>query len=53
MLHRMKKHKIHSFAKGANFKLTNKNKIMQEKMEHDLEDFYSLLYNGKVIWVKC
>ena len=43
MLHRIKKQKIHSFAKeGANSKLSNKNKIMEMKMEHDL--FGSILF---------
>lgn len=34
---RIKKQKIHSFAKkGVSFKVTNKNKIMEVKMERDL-----------------
>ena len=34
---KVKKQKILSFVKeGANFKLTNKNNIMEEKMKHDL-----------------
>ena len=51
---RIKKQKIHSFPKeGANFKLTNKNKSMEVKMERGfLELFYSFLYNGKLIWMK-
>ena len=43
MLHRIKKQKIHSFAKeGANLNSTDKNKIMEVKMEHDL--FGSILF---------
>ena len=40
---RIKKQKIHSFAKeSSNFKLTNKNKIIEVKMEQDL--FRSILF---------
>ena len=40
---RIKKQKIHSFAKkGVNFKVTNKNKIMEVKMERDL--FWNILF---------
>ena len=43
MLHRIKKQKIHSFAKeGTNLNSTDKNKIMEVKMEHDL--FGSILF---------
>ena len=43
VLHRIKKQKIHSFAReGANLNLTDKNKIMEVKMEHDL--FGSILF---------
>ena len=41
---RIKKQKIHSFAKeDANFKITNKNKIIQGKMGRDL--FGSILFH--------
>ena len=49
---RIKKQKVHSFAKeGVNFKLTNKNKIMELKVEIMIyfEAFYLLLYNGKLM----
>ena len=52
---KIKKQKIHSFAtEGDNFKLTNKNKIIEVKLEHDL--FRSILFvtlQQKLIWVKC